>query len=486
MDFSALAASLQSTLGAQLPAIFGALAILIVGWIVAVSARAGTRRLLGALKVNNRIQESTGQTVNVEAGVAVGVFWVIILITIVAVFDSLHLDRLSNPFAQLVSQVIGYLPHLVAGTVLMLVAWLLATLLRALANKLLSATTIDDRLSAEAGMEPMSRTVANVLFWLVILLFLPTILAAYQLRGLLEPVQTMLTSLLEMVPNIFGAVVIGFVGWLVAKVLRGLVTNLLAAGGADGLGARLGLAESVRISRVAGTIVFIVVFVPTLIAALDALKVEAISRPATDMLARLLAAIPNIVAATLILVVSWYVAKFASSMLSRLLASLGVDLLPEKLGLKAAFGDLKPSSVVGALVLFFAMLFATVEAANRLEFTQVRDIVAIFIKFGGDILLGGAILVIGFWLANLAFTAINRASGEHTTGLARIARIAILGLVIAMGLRAMGIADDIVNLAFGLTLGAVAVAFALSFGLGGREAAGRQMEHWLSKLRDKG
>jgi hypothetical protein len=52
-----------------------------------------------------------------------------------------------------------------------------------------------------------------------------------------------------------------------------------------------------------------------------------------------------------------------------------------------------------------------------------------------------------------------------------------------MGLRAMGIADDIVNLAFGLTLGAIAVAFALSFGLGGREAAGRQMEHWLSKLR---
>ena len=52
-----------------------------------------------------------------------------------------------------------------------------------------------------------------------------------------------------------------------------------------------------------------------------------------------------------------------------------------------------------------------------------------------------------------------------------------------ISLRAMGIADDIVNLAFGLTLGAVAVAIALSFGLGGREAAGRQMEAWLSKLR---
>ena len=62
-------------------------------------------------------------------------------------------------------------------------------------------------------------------------------------------------------------------------------------------------------------------------------------------------------------------------------------------------------------------------------------------------------------------------------------RFAILALVLAMGLRAMGIADDIVNLAFGLTLGAVAVAVALSFGLGGREAAGKLMEHWLSRFR---
>jgi hypothetical protein len=51
-----------------------------------------------------------------------------------------------------------------------------------------------------------------------------------------------------------------------------------------------------------------------------------------------------------------------------------------------------------------------------------------------------------------------------------------------MGLRAMGIADDIVNLAFGLTLGAIAVAVALSFGLGGREAAGELMKNWLSKF----
>ena len=484
MDFSVLAASLQTTLGGQLPAIFGALGIIVIGWLVAVLLRAGTRRLLGMLKVDTRIEESTGQKVGVESGIAIGVFWVVILVTVVAVFDSLHLDRISNPFAQMVMQIIGYAPRLLAGTILVLLAWLIATLIQALVGRALAASALGEKLSKEAGMEPMSRTVANVLFWLVILLFMPSILAAFELRGLLEPVQGMLAKLLDMVPNVFGAAVIGFVGWLVAKVLRGLVTNLLAAAGADKMGSQIGLAEAVKLSRLAGTIVFILVFVPTLIAALDALKVEAISRPATDMLERLLAAVPNLVAAALILVVTWYVAKFAADVLSRLLAGMGLDTIPARLGLGGAFsGTLKPSGLVRGLAFFFAMLFATVEAAHRLDFTQMRDLVSMFIKFGGEVLLGGAILAIGFWLANLAYDAIKRASGENRSGLGRIARVAILGLVIAMGLRAMGIADDIVNLAFGLTLGSVAVAFALAFGLGGREAAGRQMEYWLSQLR---
>jgi hypothetical protein len=484
MDFSALATSLQTTLGGQLPAIFGALGIIVVGWIVAVALRAGARRLLHMLRVDARIEESTGQKVAVESGIALGVFWLIILVTVVAVFNSLHLDRIANPFAQLVTDIVGYAPRLVAGVILVLIAWLIATLLQALVNRALAASTLGERLSKEAGMEPMNRTVGNVLFWLVILLFMPSILAAFELRGLLEPVQAMLAKLLDMVPNVFGAAVIGFVGWLVAKVLRGLVTNLLAASGADSVGSRIGLAEAVKLSRLAGTIVFILVFVPTLIAALDALKIEAISKPATDMLERLLAAVPNLVAAALILVVTWYVAKFAADLLARLVSSMGLDAVPLQLGMGGAFtGSLKPSSLVRGLALFFAMLFATVEAAHRLDFTQVRDLVSMFIKFGGEVLLGGAILVIGFWLANVAHDTIKRASGDQRTGLARLARVAILGLVIAMGLRAMGIADDIVNLAFGLTLGAVAIAFALAFGLGGREAAGRQMEHWLSQIR---
>ncbi len=159
MDFSVLTSKLQEALGGQLPQIFGALGLIAIGWIAAVVLRAGTRRLLKVLKVDARIEESTGQKVGVEAGIALGVFWLIILVTVVAVFDSLHLDKVSNPFAQMVTQIVGYAPRLLAGTILVLIAWLIAwliaTLIQALVSRALAASALGEKLSREAGMEPM-------------------------------------------------------------------------------------------------------------------------------------------------------------------------------------------------------------------------------------------------------------------------------------------------------------------------------------------
>lgn len=484
MDISAFVAALQNTLGAHIPKILGAVAILVLGWLLAVSVRAGVRRALTLLKVNTRIEESTGAKMDAESPVSIGAFWLVLLATLIAVLNVLDLSLLSNPFSAMMTDVVGYLPNLLAGTVLALVAWLLASVLRALGVRALGATTIDEKLSQEAGMAPMSQNAGNVLFWIVILMFLPAILNAFRLNGLLQPVTHMVDKMLDMVPNGVAALLIGGVGYLVARILKGLVTNLLAAAGADSLNAQVGLDNAVRLSTLAGNLVFIFVFVPSLIAALDALKIEAISGPAKQMLAQMLSAVPQIVAATVILLLTWYIARFASRLLSSLLESAGVDNLPAKLGIgKVLSEESRPSRLAAWLLTFFAMLFATTEAADQLGFTQVRDVVTTFIKFGGDVLLGSVIMVVGFWLANLAHAAISKADGDKGAGLASIARVAILGLVLAMGLRAMGIANEIVQMAFGLTLGAVAVAIALSFGLGGREAAGKLMEHWLSKWR---
>jgi len=165
MNFSALGTSLQQSLGENLLGIVGALGILIVGWIVAVLARAGLRRLLAFLKVDARITESTGQSMRVEWGLSLSVFWLIMLVTLIGMFNSLDLPLVSGPFELLVGDILGYLPRFVAGTLLLLLAWVVATLLRAGVNRVLAATGLDQKLAAEAGMDQMSKGVGNVLFW---------------------------------------------------------------------------------------------------------------------------------------------------------------------------------------------------------------------------------------------------------------------------------------------------------------------------------
>lgn len=102
----------------------------------------------------------------------------------------------------------------------------------------------------------------------------------------------------------------------------------------------------------------------------------------------------------------------------------------------------------------------------------------------GQILLGLVILAVGNFFANLAHKLLSKSEGSAI--IASVARYAILALVLAIGLHAMGIAEDIVLLAFGLSLGSIAVAVALSFGLGGRDAAGKHAEYLLSKSRKDG
>ena len=502
--------NLQDSFGTYLPTILAAIAILVAGLIVALLVRAGIRKALLALRVDERINRETDTRVDISRLAASIGFWFVVILTLLGMFSVLRIEGLSGPFETLVSTIMVYLPRILLAGILALVAWLVATLLRAGLNRVMAMTGWDEKLSASAGVKPLSTVLGNVVYWVVLLLFLPAIVGALRIDGLMGPLNSMTEQFLGALPSIFAAVVIGVVGWLIARVLRGLISNLLAASGIDSLNDRAGLTEGVRLSQLGGTLVFILVIVPTLIAALDALQITAISQPARDMLSMFLAAIPNILAAALILVIAWFVGRFVAGLIARLLENLGFDRLPERLGFGHAFdsrttvGDpavamLDPpvagtalhspgpvglpslSEFMGRLALFFIMLFATVEAAYRLGFLGVHSLLATFIDFGANVLLGAVILVVGYWLANLAATAIQRANPDNAVGLARIARVAILGLVLAMGLRAMGIADDIVNLAFGLVLGAVAVATALAFGLGGREAAGKVAQRWADR-----
>ncbi|WP_211369397.1 mechanosensitive ion channel [Pseudoxanthomonas kalamensis] len=477
---------LQQSLGNYLPSVLGAIAIFVVGLVVALLVRAGVRKAIVATGIEAKVHDQTEGSLPLARIGSLVAFWLVIVLTLAGVFSVLRFEALYSPFSALASEVMLYLPRILLAAVLAGFAWVLAVLLRAGLNRLMAATQWDEKLSSSAGVKPIASTLGNVVYWLVLLLFLPAIIAALNIQGLMAPLSDMTHTFLQALPNVFSAALIAGAGWLLARVLRGLVTHLLDAAGADKLGSEVD--SGLKLSKLGGTLVFVLVMVPALIAALDTLGITALSAPAIRMLEIFLAAIPHVLAAAAILIVAWYLGRFVAGLIARLLQSLGFDQLPARLGLGQAFDAPKPgddapggnslSTFAGKLALFFVMLFATVEAAHQLGFAGVRELFEQFIAFGADILLGGVILAVGYWLADVAAKAIQRANPDKAIGLSRIARIAILGMVLAMGLRAMGIADDIVNLAFGLILGAVAVATALAFGLGGREAAATLTQRW--------
>jgi len=129
------------------------------------------------------------------------------------------------------------------------------------------------------------------------------------------------------------------------------------------------------------------------------------------------------------------------------------------------------------------ILFAAMEAANMLGFSGLTLFIGAFIGTAANILFGLIVFGIGLYLSGLAHRVILNTGTSQAGILATAARAAILIFSGALALRQMGIGEDIVNMAFGLLLGAVAVAAALAFGLGGRDTAARLLERWRNEIR---
>ncbi len=497
---------------AYLPRLLGAVAILLVGWLIAAIAAAIVRGVLNRTKIDNRIAAGlTGSdTVQVEKFVSGLVFWSVLLLTAVAVLNALDLGGASQPLNSFLNQIGYFLPRLVAAGLILLLAWLVATLVKLITIRGLQALRVDERLNPEPqdaapslNQVSLSQTIGNALYWFIFLLFLVPVLDTLGLQQALQPVQTLVTQIISILPNILAAVLIAAVGWFVANIVRRIVTNLLTATGIDDLGRRFGLSSTAgaqSLSTIIGTIVYVLILIPVAIASLNALRIDAISLPAIAMLQQILNALPAIFTAIAILVVAYFVGRFVAELVTNILTSIGFNNIFSVLGLptptrRAVYSadttepissTRTPSEIAGIVVLVGVMLFATVAAVNILNIPALTALVSGIVVIFGRILAGLIVFAVGLFLANLAFSIISSSGNAQARILAQVARIAIIALVSAMALQQIGVASDIVNLAFGLLLGAIAVATALAFGLGGRDIARDQVQQWLNSFKSKG
>ena len=199
------------------------------------------------------------------------------------------------------------------------------------------------------------------------------------------------------------------------------------------------------------------------------------------MLTSFLAALPSIVGALLLLVIGWIVAGIVGGFVARLLRKVGVDQLATKAGITAflqrAKLKLDAPGLVGGIITWYVRLIFVVMAANAVGITAVSDVLGQIIAFIPNLLVALLILGAFAWLAgvtrNLVTGAAESASVPNSGILATLAYATVLGFGIVAAASQIGVAATLINILFTGIVAALAIAFGLAFGLGGREEAAR-------------
>ncbi len=377
-----------------------------------------------------------------------------------------------------------WLPRILGAVAILVVAWILARVAKwAIAKVVDRVPALRHHNETEPG-KTVGGLIGEIAFWLILLIGIMLALQPLGLTELLEPVRQLTTDTFAFIPNLFAAALIFVIGLAIGKIVRRIVEGTLLAANADTWLKRTGLVETGEpaaparprpsFSRTVGAVVFYLIMIPVAIAALEALKIEAISGPATEMLRTILDAIPNVLGAAILIAIGYFLGKLAKGLIEQALPSLGFDRAIAGLGFSS--GRTTPSRAIGTATLIAILIFFAIKAAELLNSPIIAAMLAQVLELGSRILFGTGLILAGVLIARIVANLVS--SSGSAAWLPAILRWSIIALAVAMGLRFMGLANEIVIIAFASIIGSAAVACALAFGLGGRPTAHKLLERW--------
>jgi hypothetical protein len=398
------------------------------------------------------------------------------------------------PAAYWRDQMISWGPRVVFAILILVATHFIAKLVQWGVRKMIDRVPVLKR-HPDTGGESVGVELGRLAYWLVWLVGLIAALQPLGLSGVLTPVTSLTNEVFAFLPRLLGAGLFFFAGLILARIVRHVVEAGLGALNIERLLGRAGIsigepplavdqsgvaAEGAAparssIAKAVGITCSAIIIIFAAIGALQILQISAISDPATAMLNSIALAIPRVLGALVWLAVAFVAGRWVKQILETVLPSLGFDRFVHALGVMPPSSN--PSRVVGAVAMTAILLGAAIEAARQLGGDSVAVLLFQITELGGKVIFGTVIIVAGMFLARILSGLVGSSTGE--TGYAQtIVKYAIIALFTAIGLTFMGLADQIVMMAFGLILGSAAVATAIAFGLGGRDAAARFLEEW--------
>lgn len=478
------------TIGAQNFVI--ALIILLVGWIIAKiignAVEKGMKKANLDEKLFNKFQEGE-KHVDFNKIVGKVIYYIILVIAFMLFFERLNLNVLANPLSDVISTIFAFVPAVLKAAIILAVAWVIATLVKWLITRGTEKAKIQEvfykiRLAdTKEEVASFMETLGQVAFYLILFVSIPAILDALSIFGLSQPFTGLISTVLAFIPKLLAAAIIFAVGWFVAKIVKTILTNLLNAFGSEKLIARLKLQklfEDTTLAQFVGNIVFVVIIILTSILSLEKLELTGVTDPIIHMLGTIFDMIPSVLVAIGLVLIGIWLGKLVGQFVETYLAKLGFDRLTSKIhvgNVQATDQRMVPSAVVGYVVQALIIFILAVQALKLIKLDFLVEIATAITAYIPHVLVAVLILVVALVLAGIVEKVLlNLISGPARKILAGFAKYAVIVLAVFMALTQLGIATSIVNAAFILILGGLALAFGLAFGLGGKEFASKYLK----------
>lgn len=468
------------------------LLLFFVGWVAAKMLAAAVLNLLRRTTVDDAVAERLGLAQDqakagrngIERTISVGVFWMAMLLVVVGVLQFAGLSQAAAPLQNLLDSLGSAVPALLKAALILTLAYLVGRGLSMLTTRAVGALGIEKRLGAWTGDEAESKRdlgalAGRVVFSLVLLLGLGGALDALEIDPLSGPLSNLINSVVVALPAVLVAVLLVLVGWVVGKIARVAIRNLLSAVGFDALVERIKLRPAfgkTDPSDAIGWLVMAFIILNASVAALDRVGLRTLADPVTAAIGQFWDILPALAISVGIVVVGLVFARVARDLVTRALAGLGADELLGRFGLEAVAERQdklsRPSELLGWVVFVMIALVALTQALANLELAAWSGYVDALLTFSMTKLLVALFVVaIGFALGHRVRAIIASREFAGSKWVAELGRGAILVFAATMALNQLGVAEDFVLLAFGLLFGALCMALGLSFGLGGREVA---------------
>lgn len=206
----------------------------------------------------------------------------------------------------------------------------------------------------------------------------------------------------------------------------------------------------------------------------------------SESLQRLWEYVPALFGAAVVLTVGYFIAKLAQRGVTRLLRRVQLNDVLEKGGIAArdrVGAPVNPTRVLANVVFWFFLFVAMLLAAETLGIDYLGQAFSELVSYVPSVIAAVVIVILGLVLGDLVAALIGASTGALHGGptLARIGKGGVVMLAVFMSLQELGVATDIVTTAFAIVFGAVALALALSFGLGNRDLAGEVTRAWYER-----